>query len=695
MHVLIGATLNVALLFMAGLTAGALGQAQTRFPPAPAHFIPDGAPFTLPTAPLRDIYVDSARGDDSRSGATPAAALRTVSEAWRRVPLGRLPAGGGVRIVLQPGAWGQDAVPEYWEGRWGSPDAPIIITSQAYLHSHLQPNTTTTTSSQPQQQQGSSPQDVQPQPQPPPQPPGAPQQVAASATIARVNMFNVSGVYLLGFTIADPGDAFHCERCVGLHLRHMRVLADQSSAWEIVKLNQCAGVFVEGCSVAGAGDNAIDMVAVQYGHVTDCDVHSANWCMYLKGGSAYFRIERNFIHHCGESGFAAGQGTGLQYMVEPWVQYEVYDLHVVNNVISDVWGAGLGVYGGLHVLMAHNTLLRVGSRSHAVEFNTGSRVCDPDDAAPRCRALRRGPYGAWGPVSVADNPPNDRGVAIPSRDVIFVNNLIANPGDNATQWQHIQVMRPQPAEGGVPGPSARADEGLVIAGNIFWDGGNDKALGVEDPEGLDCPQQPLAPGEAAPPGCRVAQLLRDNVWSGPGAAPEWAGGAAAEGRDSPAAAEQLAAAVWAAGGLALRRGSAGAAAAARVLVAPLPQLPPWPAEQLAPPGAAAVAPVVADVTGRQRGGGYDAPGAFALGGAPAAAPSPSPRPTASPRASPAPVPSPMPVPVPSPRASPKPSPTPAPVPSPSPSPSPKPAPSPKRRTKHKKSPRPKKTNRRQ
>eukprot|EP00198_Chlamydomonas_reinhardtii_P003186 XP_001692522.1 predicted protein [Chlamydomonas reinhardtii] len=273
-------------------------------------------------------------------------------------------------------------------------------------------------------------------------------------------------------------------------------------------------------------------------------------------------------------------------MLEPWVQYEAYDIHVANNLISDVWGAGLGVYGGLHVLMAHNTLMRVGSRSHAVEFNTGSRVCDADADAARCRALRRGGYGAWGPASVGDNPPDDLGVAIPSRDVLFVNNLIVNPPDNSTQWQHIQIMPPQPAAGGVPGPYARADEGLVIAGNLFWDGGADKALGVEDAEEPGCPQQALKPGEDSPPGCRVAQLLRDNLWSGPGAQPEWAGGAAAEGRGAEAA--HLAAAVWAAGGLVLQQGSASAAAAVRVLVAPLPQFPPWPAEQLAPPAIADV-----------------------------------------------------------------------------------------------------------
>ncbi len=49
-------------------------------------------------------------------------------------------------------------------------------------------------------------------------------------------------------------------------------------------------------------------------------------------------------------------------MVEPWIQYEAYDIRVVNNLVYDVWGAGLGVMGGVNILMAHNTLVRVGSR---------------------------------------------------------------------------------------------------------------------------------------------------------------------------------------------------------------------------------------------------------------------------------------------------------------------------------------------
>ena len=32
---------------------------------------------------------------------------------------------------------------------------------------------------------------------------------------------------------------------------------------EAVKLNQCRGVWIEGCDISGARDNAVDMVAVQ------------------------------------------------------------------------------------------------------------------------------------------------------------------------------------------------------------------------------------------------------------------------------------------------------------------------------------------------------------------------------------------------------------------------------------------------
>lgn len=43
----------------------------------------------------------------------------------------------------------------------------------------------------------------------------------------------------------------------------------------------------------------------------------------MQGGSAYHIVARNTFNNCGTTGFGAGQGTAFQYMVPPWLQYEV------------------------------------------------------------------------------------------------------------------------------------------------------------------------------------------------------------------------------------------------------------------------------------------------------------------------------------------------------------------------------------
>jgi hypothetical protein len=44
-------------------------------------------------------------------------------------------------------------------------------------------------------------------------------------------------------------------------------------------------------------------------------------------------------------------------MLSPWLQYEGYGMKIT-NIIYDVWGAGVGVYGGYSVLIAHNSMHR-------------------------------------------------------------------------------------------------------------------------------------------------------------------------------------------------------------------------------------------------------------------------------------------------------------------------------------------------
>lgn len=69
----------------------------------------------------------------------------------------------------------------WWGGRWGSPQAPIVLTSLT----------------------------------------GDP----TSVTVPQINMFNCTHVYMLGFTIASTWFPFHCELCVWFHMRNMRVLS--------------------------------------------------------------------------------------------------------------------------------------------------------------------------------------------------------------------------------------------------------------------------------------------------------------------------------------------------------------------------------------------------------------------------------------------------------------------------------------
>src|SRR5205085_9869234 len=122
---------------------------------------------------------------------------------------------------------------------------------------------------------------------------------------------------------------------------------------------------------------ASDSVAVQYGWIVRSKVHGANdWCAYAKGGSASLLVSSNEIYDCGTGGYTAGQGTGFQFMVAPWLHYETYDLKVVDNVIHDVEGAGIGANGSYNALFAYNTIYRSGTRAHLIELGYGERGGD-------------------------------------------------------------------------------------------------------------------------------------------------------------------------------------------------------------------------------------------------------------------------------------------------------------------------------
>ena len=62
-------------------------------------------------------------------------------------------------------------------------------------------------------------------------------------------------------------DVYHCERCDHVMIRDSHFDGGARQAHDMVKVNQSRYVYIEDSTLAGADDNPIDFVAVQYGHV--------------------------------------------------------------------------------------------------------------------------------------------------------------------------------------------------------------------------------------------------------------------------------------------------------------------------------------------------------------------------------------------------------------------------------------------
>jgi hypothetical protein len=388
---------------------------------------PAGAPA------FNQIWVDPAAGNDANGGGSRALAVRTLSEAWRRVPI-NVDLSTGFQINLMAGTYSESSVPIYWESRHGTQSAPVILKAI---------------------------------------------DGDGTARLPNMNVYDCRHLYLLGLDISSGGgDVLHLDSCSNILVRGTTIrgvgdIPSYAVPQETLKVNQSQYIYVENCDISGAWDNAVDFVAVQYGHVVGSRIHRAgDWAMYAKGGSASLIVAGNEFYDAGTGGFTAGQGTGFEFMVSPWLQYEAYDIKFINNVVHDTQGAGFGVNGGYNILMAYNTLYRVGSRSHVIEVGFGSRSCDGNQAA--CRSYLA--QGGWGTAVVGGDEP------IPNRNVFIYDNVVSNPDGYASQWQQFAVAEPRAASIGsnIPSP-ARADTNLQIRGNVIWNGRADHPLGIPQP----------------------------------------------------------------------------------------------------------------------------------------------------------------------------------------------------------------------
>lgn len=405
-----------------------------------------------------DYYIDPVSGSDSNSGTSSSTAWKSVQHAWNQIP-DSTTLSQGYRFNLMNGEYSTENIPNYWENKLGTASHPIIMRA-------------------------------------------ATGQSAVKFT-RDINMANVSYFYLIGIEITPSGggDAFHCENCNHLLIRGCTLNGGSttSGAHETLKINQSQYVYIENNNIAYADDNNIDFVAVQHGHIIGNRIHDAqDWCAYVKGGSAYIRIEANEIYNCGTGGFTAGQGSGFQFMTSPWLHYEVYDIKVINNIIHDVAGAALGVNGGYNVLLAHNTAYKTGTRDHLLEIVYGERTCDgSSNGAVETTCASYNTAGGWGPSAVRTTPE-----PIGNRNVKVLNNIFYNPAGTVAP-QHFAIYGPRSPSGDVNLSTPQvSDANLVIAGNLIWNGDNSTLYGVEDSE-QGCQDSNIS--------CNLAQLQSDNL----------------------------------------------------------------------------------------------------------------------------------------------------------------------------------------
>jgi hypothetical protein len=423
--------------------------------PQPALADTDQLPRLQP-AKAQTLVVDARKGRDSNPGSA-GRPLRSVTAAWARIPQARA-LKRPVRILVRPGRYGAKALPNYWESRWGTQKAPIVIAAAR----------------------------------------------RGTVSFAAVNLFDLRWVAFEGITFADHNDLFHCERCRHVLLTHSRLTGSPAELHENVKVNQSQHIGITDNEISGADDNAIDFVAVQYARITGNVIERANdWCAYVKGGSAFVLVAHNRIRRCGTGGFTAGQGTGLQFMTAPFTRYEAYGIDVLDNTITDTEGAGIGVNGGYDVVVARNHLWNVGSRSHWLEVGFGSRSCDGqpgDEGRERCRQNLAA--GGWGTTRVDDGT---NYVRIPNRHVWLVGNVIDNPAAQGDQLFSIAAPFDGVEQDGSGLAGVRADDDLTIAGNLI--AGRDLPVGGEDC--AVCPGLAGANALSAGPGLYVAPETGD------------------------------------------------------------------------------------------------------------------------------------------------------------------------------------------
>lgn len=437
--------------------------------------------YQVGTPTLTEIWVDPELGNDLNTGTSAASALRTITTAWGRIPSGNTLTSTGYRINLMPGAYPCEPGPEadncvnFFSDRTGTSLFPVIVRAvggpgTAYIRGGMD--------------------------------------ISGVSYIYLIDLDLVGGADLP--TNSSGNNLLHLAGSDHVLLRGLTLSGPScdndtcNNLQEVLKVNQTRHLYVEDSTIGGAWHSSVDYMVVQYGHFINSRVHTAGqWCVYVKGGSSYLRFEGNELYGC-QLGFSAGQAANLAVMRSPWLHYEAYDIKFINNVLHDLPGVGLSASGGYNILFAHNTLYNIGTSEIGyglVQMSLGGRNCTATDEIPNpasvCSSITAA--GGWGPDFVTETLD-----IIPNRNVFVYNNIFYNPSPSITLYSHFVIGGPVTPPAGVRNIAApaRTDDGLVMKGNIIWNGPADHPLGIEEVE-QGC--------QASNPTCNANQLKTDNA----------------------------------------------------------------------------------------------------------------------------------------------------------------------------------------
>jgi hypothetical protein len=422
--------------------------------------------YVIGNPDLKEIWVDPVHGVDLPGrGSIRTLAYKSLRIAWGSIPENETLTNTGFVIKLVPGNYLPDDVPAEFQSVLGTAEFPVIITAA---------------------------------------------DDTGSVNLPSIDVTSCKFLYFIGLNIIHNGGsqgtyAMSFRRCDHILLRDCHLYGSDSTSLDTAfygaRFYQCPHTYIEHCEIAHPSGAAIDLYAVEHGHIKQSDLHNFGGSgIIIRGGSAYFTIEENAIAYGAKAAvqfYVRDTTIGLDNMVMPWVHYEAYDIKCFNNIIHHINGPGLSCNGGYNILFAFNTLYQTGLNSPLITLSQARRGTAVDQEFSK-EYIDAGGWGTWYWYTTGEDSAS---APIPNKNIFIYNNIFSN--DSASAQPHFSVsgpLQPKAINASCPRP-ALADDNVVIKGNIIWNGEKEKPLGINANSGCG----------SSNPSCNEEQLINDNL----------------------------------------------------------------------------------------------------------------------------------------------------------------------------------------